>query len=127
MSMSSVCFILGPFIYPPLANVPPTDPETPQGFEVYKRECYLTALYEDFWGRLEKFDDTHKGTNIKFNSSKLTTTSQRLYFFEQYTYLQKRVDALRERDTGKLKRCVIVTGTPGIGNAFYLLSPSDTI
>jgi len=110
---------------PAVRECSPNRPETQQGFEVYKGECFITALYENFWGRPEKFDDTHKGANIKFNSSKLTTTSQRLYFFEQYTYLQKRIDALRERDTGKLKRCVIVT--PGIGNAFYLLSPSDTI
>jgi len=101
------------------------DPETPQGFEVYKGEDYLTALYEMFWGQPEKLNNIPNGTSIEFYSSKLTDTSQQLYIFEQYVYLQERIDAFRKGNTGKSKRSVIVTGTPGIGNAFYLLSPSD--
>jgi len=101
------------------------DPSAPQGFEAYRGEDYLTALHEKFWGHPEKLSNIPSGTSIEFYSNKLTDASQQLYVFEQYAYLQQRIDAFRRGNTGKSKRSVIVTGTPGIGNAFYLLSPSD--
>jgi hypothetical protein len=93
---------------------------------LYKKQGPLTALWKNFWGHPEKLEAIQRGEDIKFNYTPLARTGQRLYFFEQYPYLRDRIDAFRARDTTEeWKRCVIVTGTPGIGKAFYLLSPSD--
>jgi len=92
---------------------------------VYNKRCDLTQLCETFWGRPEKIKALEEGENNEFNCRKLEGTGQRLHFFKQYGYLRDQIDAFRRSDTGKPKRCVIVTGTPGIGKAFYLLSPSD--
>jgi hypothetical protein len=94
----------------------------PTGFQVYKEKDHLTALYEGFWGQPRKLEGIEKGEDIEFSYSPVESTSRRLYFFEQYAYLRERIDACRGRDP---RRPVIVTGTPGIGTAFYLLSPSD--
>jgi hypothetical protein len=93
---------------------------------LYEEEGALTALCNNFWGQPEKLVAIEKGKDIKFSYGPLERTGQRLYFFEQYPYLRDRIDVFQAHDTGKKwKKCVIVTGTPGIGKAFYLLSPSD--
>jgi len=67
-----------------------------------------------------------KGDKIEFSTRTLQDAGYRLHVFPQYTYLRDRIDAFRNNDTNVFqKHCVIVTGTPGIGKAFYLLSPSD--
>jgi hypothetical protein len=98
----------------------------PKGFQLYKKQGHLTALCKNFWGQPKKLSDIEKGADIKFNYNQVEETGQRLYFFEQYGYLRDRIDAFRARDPRKeWKRCIIVTGTPGIGKAFYLPSRSD--
>jgi hypothetical protein len=91
-------------------------PQDPKGFQLCKEEGPLTALWQYFWGQLEKLEAIERGEDIK------ESTGQRLYVFKQYVYLRDRTDAFRARDTNKQwKPCVIVTGTPGIGKGFYLL------
>jgi len=93
---------------------------------LYEEQDALTALWKNFWGQPGKLEAIQRGEDIKFNYQPLASTGDRLYFFKQYAYLRDRIDAFRAHDTmEKWKRCVIVTGTPGIGMAFYLLSPSD--
>jgi hypothetical protein len=93
---------------------------------LFEKEDAITALWKNFWGQPEKLEAIHRGEDIKFNYSPLESAGQRLYFFKQYAYLRDRIDAFRADDTSeKWKRCVVVTGTPGIGKAFYLLFPSD--
>jgi len=92
---------------------------------VSRGKNFLTELYTTFWGQPENIEALENGQKNDFNSTKLNRTHQRLYFFKQYAYLRDRINAFRERDTEVYKRCVIITGTPGIGKAFYLLSPSD--
>jgi len=96
---------------------------SPKGFQLY--EGPLTALYKTFWSQPGNFE-VDKGGDIKFDYITLQSTCDQLYFFKQYAYLPDRIDAFRAHDTSKeWKDCVIVTGTPGIGKAFYLPSPSD--
>ena len=97
----------------------------PSGFTLFTGKNALTRLCKTFWGQPEKIKDLENGQDIEFNCTTLNNTDQRLYFFNQYGYLRDRIDSFRKRDTDPEKRCVIVTGTPGIGKAFYLLSPSD--
>jgi len=98
-------------------------PDPPEGFKVFKHNDYLRDLYKRFWGQPEKIDAVQPRNSILFDSSMLTMGPQ-LYVFDQYVYLRHRIDAVRQRNTSR-KRSVIITGTPGIGKAFYLLSPSD--
>jgi len=103
----------------------PCRPQVSARFYGVQRENFLTGLYEHFWGRPENTKAVENGDDIEFNSDKLECTGQRLYFVEQYADLRDRINAFREHDIEEWKRCVIVTGTPGIGKAFHLLSPSD--
>lgn len=73
-----------------------------------------------------------EGGQSELRCDTLRRTSDRFYFFKQYGYIQKRVDAClgtHEAQEGssddKLpeKECVLITGTPGIGkrrSTFYL-------
>ena len=98
--------------------------KAPKGFQLYEGD--LTGLWKTFWGQPETLDGIHPGSDIEFSYGPLMDTTNRLYVFKQYAYLRDRIDAFRARETGKKRKdCVIVTGTPGIGKAFYLLSPSD--
>jgi len=89
----------------------------PPGFSVLKNtNAPLAKLCRSFWGQEGKIEDLKSMMPNEFNCEQLDQTGYRLYFFNQYQYMQQRVDAIRNKgDTRQPRDCVVVIGTPGIG------------
>jgi len=118
-----------------LATTPPVT-QPPQGFiplEQSHRTHPLASLCASFWGQTEKLDRIRPGNVIEITCEPLESTDSRFYFFEQYRYMQQRIDAVRLMDDLKPqrreRRSVVVVGTGGIGKGrstyyHYLTVPS---
>jgi len=102
--------------------------QPPPGFMLLDYTTHpLAGLCESFWGQIEKLEDIKPGDVIEIPCEPLESAGHQLYFFEQYRYMQERIDAFRLQDDMKPERrekgCVVVTGTQGIGerhSTYYL-------
>ena len=119
LTVSCVCLIVVSF-YRVFAETESANAAPPPGFSVFDdTEHPLTELCEGFWGQEDKIKELEDGKPMELNCAELRRTRYRLHFFPQYSYLQKRIDWIRDQaeSDGRLvhKRSVIVLGTPGIG------------
>ena len=107
-------------------------PASPLGFSQLQPSDYedhpVVKICRFYWGQNELLANLKPGETIVITAYNLTQTENTLYFFEQYRYMQKRIDHLYGLNRGKklsyLERnkvpfyanaSVVVGGTPGIG------------
>ncbi|KAI0792595.1 hypothetical protein C8Q75DRAFT_753594 [Abortiporus biennis] len=79
------------------------------------------SLYTAFWGKgLDVLESMKPRINLAL-AGDFPTSEGVLYFFDQYEYMQKRVDAFRAaRQHSSLIPGLALVGTPGIGKTSYL-------
>ena len=110
-----------------------SDPAGLRGFSQLQPSDYVSHriahICEKYWGRNEQLADLKPGEVIWITAQTPSRTDYRLYFFEQYRYMQERIDNLYAINTEKkfefLERNsmslvydnagAVVGGTPGIG------------
>ena len=96
------------------------------------RNHTVARMCQRFWGKKDIAPDFGSENTTFLNSEELREARGVLYVFRQYSYLQKRIDKFRAetekyreskskgdppRRLAPEKASVVITGTPGIGEA----------
>jgi hypothetical protein len=90
-------------------------------FCLHEPECRdypLAALYSEYWGTGDKHLE-NQGQIIPLPPD--VVEDDKLFVFDQYEYITKRVDAFREKygNTNKRPPGLALIGTPGIGELVH--------